>query len=185
MTQAITPEGRAQAITILQATPNVITQIKNAEKDGYFALQLAFPARTTSAGKVTLKPHREFRFEEGEFKVGDTVSVDMFEVGDKVVVTGTSKGRGFAGTIKRHKFHSGPSGHGHDHHRAPGSIGPMGIPRVQKGRRMSGHMGAATVTVKTLKVMAVDIANNLIAVSGAVPGANKSIVILKAATLNG
>lgn len=181
MSQAISEDGKATAITILQATPNLISQVKTAEKDGYFALQLTLPKTKGGRGHVnrTLAT-REFRFEEGtELKKGDSVGVDIFAVGDNVQVTGRTKGRGFAGTIKRHNFHRGPMTHGHDHHRAPGSIGAMGMPRVEKGRRMSGHMGNVMVTTKGLKVVAVDAANNLLAVSGAVPGANNQLVIIK------
>ena len=178
MTQAIDPSGKATAVTILKADPNIIKQIKTADKDGYFALQLGFPVKNSEGKVKKFRRINEFRFEGGEYKIGDAISVDIFEVGDKVQVTGTTKGRGFAGTVKRHGFHRGPMSHGHDHHRAPGSIGPMGMPRVQKGRRMAGHMGNVTVTMKTLKVMAVDPASNLIAISGAIPGANKGIVKL-------
>jgi len=178
MTQAILPEGKATAVTVLLAIPNVIKQIKTADKDGYFALQLGLPSKKATDAKPRFRRINEFRFPEGEYELGKTVGVDIFEVGDKVEVTGTTKGQGFAGTIKRHGFHRGPMTHGHDHHRAPGSIGPMGMPRVQKGRRMAGHMGNVTVTIKTLEIVAVDAANNLIAVSGAIPGANKGIVKL-------
>ncbi len=181
MSQAISEDGRAQAITVLQAVPNLVTQVKNPEKDGYFALQLTFPKGGGGRGNVSRKHAiKEFRFPENEeVKLGDEIKVDIFEVGDIVDVSGITKGRGFAGTIKRHNFSRGPMTHGHDHHRAPGSIGAMGMPRVEKGRRMSGHMGNVQVTVKNLKIVAVDAANNLIAVSGAVPGANHQIVIVR------
>lgn len=180
MSQAITEDGIATAITILQAMPNVVSQLKTEEKDGYFALQLTYPKLKGGRGHVSRKHAvKEFRFPAEEQKLGDNVSVDIFTVGDKVDVSGTSKGAGFAGTIKRHNFSRGPMSHGHDHHRAPGSIGAMGMPRVEKGRRMSGHMGAVRVTTKNLKVIAVDTENNLVAISGSIPGANNQLVIIK------
>lgn len=180
MSQAILEDGRAEAITILQATPNVVSRVKTEEKDGYFALQLTFPKVKGGRGHVSRKHAiKEFRFPSEDQKAGDNVTVDILAVGDMVDVAGTSKGRGFAGTIKRHNFSRGPMSHGHDHHRAPGSIGAMGMPRVEKGRRMGGHMGAKRVTIKNLKVLAVDTANNLVAISGAIPGANNQLVIIK------
>lgn len=177
MSQNIAADGKVLAITILQAVPNVIRQIKTADKDGYFALQLAVPkSNTKRRGFVKIA---EFRYPKGEYKVGDAIGVDIFSVGDNVQVTGVTKGKGFAGTVKRHNFSRGPMGHGHDHHRAPGSLGPMGIARVVKGRRMGGHMGATQVTTKNLKVIAVDKDSNLIAISGAISGANKQMVIIK------
>ncbi len=177
MAQSVAKDGKVRAITILQAVPNVIKQIKTAEKDGYFALQIS---ATKSKGKGTCQMQaKEFRFPEGEYKVGDSILVDIFNIGDKVEVTGITKGKGFAGTVKRHGFSRGPMGHGHDHHRAPGSLGPMGIARVIKGRRMGGHMGATQVTIKNLEIIAVDKENNLLAVSGNIPGANKQLVSVK------
>jgi large subunit ribosomal protein L3 len=180
MSQAILEDGKVTAITILQATPNLVTQVKTAEKDGYSALQLTFPKVKGGRGHVRRTAAvREFSFPEGtEIAKGDTVSVDIFAVGDMVDVIGTSKGKGFAGTIKRHNFSRGPMTHGHDHHRAPGSIGAMGMPRVEKGRRMSGRMGGTTITTKNLKVIAVDVASNLVAISGAIPGANNQLVTI-------
>ncbi len=180
MSQAIASDGKAQAITVLKADPNLIKQIKTTEKDGYFALQLELPKTKGGRGHVRRDlATREFRFAEGEYKIGDTVDLGIFEVGDVVEATGRVKGRGFAGTIKRHNFHRGPMSHGHDHHRAPGSIGAMGMPRVEKGRRMAGHMGSNIVTIKNLKVVAIDLANHLVAVSGAIPGANNQLVIIR------
>ncbi|MFH0905657.1 MAG: 50S ribosomal protein L3 [bacterium] len=181
MTQAITQDGSADAITILKAEPNVITQVKQSDKDGYFALQLGLPQKMKKRDKApVMRAKREFRFPEYAGKPGDQVKVgDVFAVGDRVDVIGITKGRGFAGTIKRHHFHRGPMTHGHDHHRAPGSIGAMGIPRVEKGRRMSGHLGNVQVTIKNLKIMAIDSATNLLAVSGGIPGAPKQIVMIR------
>lgn len=180
MSQAISSDGRAQAITVLKAEPNLINQIKTSEKDGYFALQLHSPKTKGGRGHVRRDlATREFRFAEGEYTKGDAINVSIFEVGDVVEATGRVKGRGFAGTIKRHNFSRGPMSHGHDHHRAPGSIGAMGMPRVEKGRRMAGRMGGNMVTIKNLKVVAIDVANNLLAVSGAIPGANNQLVIIR------
>ncbi|MFA5009666.1 MAG: 50S ribosomal protein L3 [Patescibacteria group bacterium] len=175
MSQSIAADGKVQPITILEVVPNVIRQIKTTETDGYFALQLAFPKINAKKGFTKIA---EFNYPEGEYKIGDSIAVDIFTVGDKVQATGVTKGKGFAGTIKRHNFSSGPSGHGHDHHRAPGSLGPMGIARVIKGRRMGGHMGATQITVKNLSVVAIDPSHNLIAISGAIPGANKQMVMI-------
>lgn len=177
MGQSIAKDGKVRAITVLQAVPNVIRQIKTAEKDGYFALQLAVPKSNTK--RKGFAKTAEFRYPEGEYKVGDAVDVDIFAIGDNVQVTGITKGKGFAGTVKRHNFSRGPMGHGHDHHRAPGSLGPMGIARVIKGRRMGGHMGATQVTTKNLKIVAVDKDNHLVAISGAIPGANKQMVSIQ------
>ncbi len=180
MSQAIDPEGKVRSITILKADPNVITQIKAADKDGYFALQLGLPGKPKGkSGVKTWKTKRELRFPEGRYQIGDEVKADIFKEGDIVDVVGTAKGKGFAGTVKRHGFHRGPMTHGHDHHRQPGSIGAMGIPNVHKGKRMAGRMGGNRVTVKNLKVIAVDSKNNLLAIMGAVPGSIKQVVIVK------
>lgn len=181
MSQAISEDAKAQAITVLLAQPNVITQVKNPEKDGYFSLQLGLPGvAKPKKNKPSIRIKREFRFPAGEYKVGDQiVTTDIFQVGDTVDVSGITKGHGFSGTIKRHGFSRGPMTHGHDHHRAPGSIGAMGLPNVPKGRRMSGHFGNVNVTIKNLKVVAVDPANHLIAVSGSVPGHTKRVLIIK------
>ncbi|OGB73413.1 50S ribosomal protein L3 [candidate division Kazan bacterium RIFCSPHIGHO2_01_FULL_44_14] len=182
MTQAITEDGKARAITIMKAEPNVITQIKLPEKDGYFAIQLGLPnakAKPTKAGIPVMRRKGEFKYSEGEYKVGDKITAELFAIGDTVRAVGISKGKGFAGTVKRHGFSRGPMTHGHDHHRAPGSIGPMGMAKVAKGMRMAGHMGVSRVTVRNLKIVAVDAKNQLLAVTGAVPGHTKSIFMLQ------
>lgn len=180
MSQAIDKDGRVQAITIVHAEPNVITQIKKTDKDGYFALQLGLPGKAKPKTKTpTWRVKREFRFPEGEYKIGDDIKVDIFKEGDMVDVMGITKGKGFAGTVKRHGFSRGPETHGHDHHRQPGSIGAMGMPRVHKGKRMAGRMGGTQVTIKNLKILAIDPKNNLLAIAGAIPGARQQAIIIK------
>jgi len=180
MSQMIGQDGEVTAITVMKAKPNVIAQIKKPDKDGYFALQLGLtkPAKGKSQATVIFEK-REFRFPEGDYKVGDTIGADIFAVDDTVSVTGITIGKGFAGTVKRHHFSRGPETHGHDHHRQPGSIGAMGMPRVHKGKHMAGRMGGTQVTTKNLKIAAVDSKNHLIAITGSVPGANKQFVIIK------
>lgn len=190
MTSTITEDGNVAAVTLLMATPNTITQIKDAEKDGYSALQLGFEkAKQLSKpltnhlkkAKADSKVIREFRIDElpEEIKVGDTVSADVFSVGDQVSVTGISKGKGFAGTIKRHNFHRGRKTHGGRSYRRPGSIGSMYPQKIFKGKKMAGQMGHTQVTTKNLKIALVDTENNVIGVIGAVPGPKKGIVLVK------
>jgi large subunit ribosomal protein L3 len=195
MTRLFDDAGNVVAVTVLQAGPCEVTQIKTEANDGYDAVQLGFLEKREKklskplAGhfkKVNVKPKsilREFiNFESDEaLKVGDTLTVDLFSVGDVIQVTGTSKGKGFAGVIKRHGFSGGPRTHGQsDRHRAPGSLGQSSYPsRVYKGLRMAGRLGGTKVSVKNLKVIKVDAANNLLVVKGAIPGANNSIVIIR------
>lgn len=193
MTSVIGDDGAVSAVTLLSASPNVITQVKNTETDGYQAVQLGF-GQANKAGK-TLSGHlkglkiipkimREFRF-DGEVsenvKVGESFSADLFSVGDTVDVTGTSKGKGWAGTIKRHNFKRGRKTHGGRSYRRPGSIGSMYPQHIFKGTKMAGHMGADQVTTKRLKVALVDMENSVIGVKGAVPGPRKGIVLIKEA----
>jgi large subunit ribosomal protein L3 len=192
MTSVIDENGEAIAVTLLAATPNVIGQIKDREKDGYTALQLGFE-EDKKAGKakqghfkaagIMPKIIREFRINELDetIKVGDKLSADLFSVGDKVDVTGISKGKGFAGTIKRHNFKRGRKTHGGRSYRRPGSIGSMYPQRIFKGKKMAGHMGAERVTAKKLSVAIIDLDLNVIGVSGSVPGPRKGIVLLKEA----
>lgn len=187
MSQIISDNGDVSSVTILKISPNVITQIKNADKEGYLAIQIGTGVKKkyTKPIKGHLKELdakiiREIRVDDvSKYKVGDKLDVSILEVGDKIIITGTSKGKGFAGTIKRHNFRSGPSTHGHDHHRQPGSIGAMGMPRVHKGKRMAGRMGGDTVTRKKVLVMATNVKNQTVAVKGPVPGANKDWVLIK------
>lgn len=178
MSQAIDKDGKASAVTLLKADPNTVTQVKKADTDGYFALQLGLPGRVKNRIQAWVAK-RELRFPEGDYNAGDQIKVDLFSEGDIVDVIGITKGKGFAGTVKRHGFHRGPETHGHDHHRQPGSIGAMGMPRVHKGKKMAGRMGNLRVTVKNLKVVVVDKKNNLLAVSGAIPGSRRQVVIVK------
>lgn len=191
MTQVYQGE-RVVPVTVLQAGPCVVTQVKTGARDGYTAIQMGFGTkrRLTKAlaghvrvlGKGTPRWMREFRIRdaaESTLAVGTTVNVDQFVVGDVVTVVGTSKGKGFAGVVKRHHFRGHPRTHGHkDALRKPGSIGAGGVQHVPKGRRMGGHMGDERVTVKNLRVVAVDPSANTLTISGAVPGARNSLVMV-------
>lgn len=192
MTSTIAEDGVVQAITLLQAEPNVITQVKNLEGDGYVAVQLGAgkhkhgkaQAGHYKTSKAAPKVAREFRVEEitEDLKVGEQVKADAFEIGDHVSVTATSKGKGWAGTIKRHNFHRGRKTHGGGSYRRPGSIGSMYPQHILKGKKMAGQMGHEQVTITGLKIALVDMENNLIGVTGAVPGPRKGIVLVKGAT---
>jgi len=199
MTSTIAEDGAVQAITLLSASPCVITQVKTDETDGYTAVQLGFEeakAQNTAKAqqghfkaalkdnKVLPKIIREFRVEEitEDLKVGETISPEVFSVGDTVHVTGTSKGKGWAGTIKRHGFHRQRKTHGgKGDTRKVGSIGSMYPQHILKGKKMAGQYGHEQVTVRNLKVALVDPELGVIGVTGAVPGPRKSIVILKGA----
>jgi large subunit ribosomal protein L3 len=200
MTQIFAADGTVTPVTVIKAGPCVVVQKKTAAgADGYNAVQLGFvedkpiklknvnkPMRghfeKTGGGTPPTRILKEFRLEDGAeaTNVGDKILVDQFADGDAIEVVGRSKGRGFAGTIKRHNFNRGPESHGSMNVRAPGSIGASAYPsRVVKGMRSSGHMGDVRVTVKGLTVARVDVENNLLMVRGAVPGANGSVVIIK------
>ena len=190
MTQIIGSDGIVTPVTILQAGPVTVTQIKTIEKDGYNAVQVGYGQGKNLSKSVTghvkkagenIKPKtlKEFRVEEipESMKLGDVITVESFKLGDKVTVTGTSKGKGFAGTIKRHNFNESRNTHGFKGNiRRVGSIGSMYPQKVFKGRKMPGRMGHEQVTVKNLVVAYIDIENNLIGLKGAVPGPKKSIV---------
>jgi len=192
MSSIIADGGELLPITLLSATPNVITQVKTAETDGYGAIQLGFE-QAKKPGKSSIghfkkagiipKVVREFRVEEPaeDVEVGKQIVADIFEVGDMVNVTGTSKGKGFAGTIKRHNFKRGRKTHGGQSYRRPGSIGSMYPQKIFKGKRMAGRMGGGQVTVRNLKVALVDSENQVIGIIGAIPGPRKSIVTVKGA----
>lgn len=192
MTSIIGDDGAAIAITLLSAKPNAITQVKDLETDGYLAVQIGSEqaknqtkaqAGHTKASGTNPKIIREIRVSEisDNMKVGEKLSADLFSVGDSVDVTGTSKGKGFAGTIKRHNFHRGRKTHGGRSYRRPGSIGSMYPQRIFPGKKMAGQMGHDQVTTKRLKVALVDADLGVIGVTGAVPGPRKSIVVLKEA----
>ena len=192
MTSAINDNGAAIAITLLSATPNTVTQTKSTEDDGYSAVQVGFESSKqlrkaqvghAKAAKVTPKIMREFRITQlpEDLKVGDQISADLFSVGDKVDVTGVSKGKGFAGVIKRHNFQRGRKTHGGRSYRRPGSIGSMYPQRIFPGKKMAGHMGAEKVTTKRLTVALVDPELNVIGVAGSVPGPKKGVVLLREA----
>jgi len=189
MTQIFNEEGNVQRITVIEATPNVVTQLKTIEKDGYSAVQLGFgtakkaakpQAGHMKASGIMSSVLREIRLDDaGDLNVGAKLDVNTFELGDSVQITGTSKGKGFAGTIKRHNFHRGPKTHGSHNYRAPGSIGAGYPEHVFKGMRMAGRMGGDQVTVKGAKIALVDAERNLIGITGAVPGPRKGIVIVR------
>lgn len=194
MTSTIADDGTVQAITLLSASPCVITQVKTDEKDGYTAVQLGFEENTQARTNKAQQGHfkvagmlpkiiREFRVPEvtEDLKVGNKINAEVFSVGDEIDATGTSKGKGWAGTIKRHNFHRGRKTHGGRSYRRPGSIGSMYPQHIFKGKKMAGQMGDEQVTVKNLKVALVDVENNVIGVTGAVPGPRKGIVVIKEA----
>ena len=189
MTQVFAEDGHVERVTVLEAGPCPVTGIRTFDRDGYEAVQLAFGAtkekHLTKAELGHLKkadapPMRhlvEFRDEAGELTVGETVTVDAFNVGDKVKIAGTSKGKGFQGTIKRHNFSSGPKSHGSHNVRAPGSIGASAWPaRVMKGIRGPGQMGNKRITQKGLEVVRIDADQNLLIVRGSVPGPRNGVV---------
>jgi large subunit ribosomal protein L3 len=208
MTSTIADDGTVTAVTLLSASPCVITQVKTEETDGYTAVQLGFEttteARTNKAQQghfkkalgaantdadadatITLpKIIREFRVDElsEDLKAGAKLEAnEVFSVGDEIDATGTSKGKGWAGTIKRHNFHRGRKTHGGRSYRRPGSIGSMYPQKIFKGKKMAGQMGHEQVTVKNLRVALIDTEHNIIGVTGAVPGPRKGIVIIKEA----
>ncbi len=195
MTQIFDENGVVIPVTVIEAGPCVVAQVKTLENDGYEAVQLGFgevkenklnkPEKGHFAkANVTAKRHlREFRLDSIEgIKVGDELKADVFAAGEKIDVQGTSKGKGFQGVIKRHGQHRGPMGHGSMYHRRPGSMGPTSTPgRVFKGKKLPGHMGRVTVTIQNLDVVKVDMDKNVILVKGSVPGAKGSILKIKSA----
>ncbi len=210
MTQIFNEDGVLTPVTVLEAGPCVVTQVKTADKDGYEAIQLGFGEKKEkivtkdgSGKKVVKNPHGATKAETGHFKKAGTtpkrfvkefrvenvadytagesvIKADIFAEGDKIDVTAKSKGKGYAGGIKRYGMRSGPSGHGSKYHRHAGSNGSATTPgRVFKGKKMPGHKGAVQVTVQNLEVVRVDVENNVILVKGAVPGPKKSLVLVK------
>ena len=193
MTQIFNENGMLIPVTVLQATPNVVTQVKTVENDGYAAVQVGFgeirdvlvnkprKGHFAKAGVANKRFLREFKFENAtEYTVGQEIKADIFAEGDKIDATGTSKGKGFQGAIKRHGLSRGPMKHGSKYHRHAGSNGPATTPgRVFKGKHMPGQMGNVKVTVQNLEVVKVDVENNLLLVKGAVPGPKKALLVLK------
>ena len=192
MTQVFDDEGRIVPVTVVKAGPCPVVQVRTPERDGYAAVQLGFGERKAKGvnkplaghfAKAGIAPTRYLAELEiaGDFEVGQTVGVDQFRVGELVDVTGKSKGKGFAGAMKRHGFAGLGAGHGaHKVHRAPGSIGACATPsRVFKGTRMAGRMGNARVTVQLLEVVGVDSERNLLLIKGAIPGSNGQLVIVR------
>ena len=196
MTEVFTKEGKVIPVTVIEVEPNVVTQVKNVETDGYNAIQLgvcdkkeknATKASIGHAKKANTTPKRflkEIRDYEGSYNLGDTIDASLFAAGEVVDVTGTSKGHGTQGVIKRHGQKSGPSAHGSRYHRRPGSMGTMRPMRVLPGKALPGHMGCETVTIQNLVVVEANPADNYILVSGNVPGAKQSLVLIKSAAKN-
>ena len=194
MTEKFTTDGKVIPVTVISVEPNVITQIKTVDTDGYNAIQLgvvdkkekhATKQEIGHAKKAGVAPKRflkEIRVEDTTtYELGSAIKADTFEAGEKVDVTGTSKGKGFAGVIKRHNQSRGPETHGSRYHRRPGSMGTMRPMRVLKGKKLAGHMGSETVTIQNLEIIEVNVNDNYILVSGNVPGAKNSLVLIKSA----
>lgn len=196
MTQVFTKDGKLIPVTVVEVAPNTVMQVKTVESDGYNAIQLglldkkeknASKPEMGHAKKANTTPKRflkEIRDIDTTYNVGDTISAGVFEVGDVIDVTGTSKGKGFTGVIKRHNQSRGPETHGSRYHRRPGSMGTMLPKRVLKGKKLSGHMGVETVTIQNLEVIEVNEAENYILVSGNIPGAKNSLVLIRSAVKN-
>ena len=197
MTQIFNENGALVPVTVLQAGPCVVTQVKTAENDGYKAVQVGFGEKREALVNKPMKGHfekagvsckrfvREFKL-EGEYELGQEIKADIFAAGDKIDATAISKGKGFQGAIKRHGQSRGPMAHGSKYHRHAGSNGACSDPsKVFKGKRMPGHMGHVKVTVQNLEVVRVDAENNLLLVKGAVPGPKKSLVTIKETVKSG
>lgn len=196
MTQVFTKDGKLIPVTVVEVTPNVVMQVKTVESDGYNAIQLGVVDKKEKnaskqaighAKKASTAPKRflkELRDVEGSYTQGQTLSADVFEVGEIVDVTGTSKGKGFQGVIKRHNQQRGPMGHGSHYHRGPGSMGTMLPKRVLKGKKLPGHMGNVTITIQNLQIVEVNAEENYILVSGNIPGPKNSLVLIKSAVKN-
>ena len=193
MTQVFSDQGEAVPVTVIEAGPCTVTEVRTADRDGYTAVQLGFGSNKESRftrpalgqfKKRNLPPSRtvkEFRLDEaGEYAVGQTLTVEMFEKGKHVDVQGVTKGRGFAGVVKRHKFVAGHAGHGPTAGKQPGSIGSSAYPsRVIKGKRLPGHMGAVNLTIKNLEVVGIDAEQNVLLVRGAIPGPANGLVFIR------
>ena len=195
MTQIFTEEGAVVPVTVVEASPNVVVRVKTVDTDGYNSIQIGYgdikekhltkpvKGQFDKAGVKPVKYLRELRLDDTpEYTVGQTLAADIFASGDLVDVIGTSKGKGFAGTIERHGFHRGPMGHGAKSHREPGSLGPMtsgGGGKVVKGKKLPGQYGGNQATVLRLSVVKVDMDKNLILIKGGIPGAKGSLVMIR------
>ncbi|NMA15182.1 MAG: 50S ribosomal protein L3 [Clostridia bacterium] len=193
MTQVFTEDGMSIPVTVIEAGPCVVVQKKTSDNDGYTAVQLGFEPRKENRVNKPLKGHfnkaglkpfhylREIKVEDPEaYEVGQEIKADVFAAGEKVDVCGISKGKGFAGSIKRHGFGRGPQSHGSKYHRGSGSLGSMEPARVFKGRKLPGHMGHERVTVQNLEVVKADPERNLLLIKGAIPGPRKGLVVITA-----
>jgi len=191
MDQVWNDEGKLIPVTFINAGPVVVTQIKTKEKDGYDAVQIGYDNSVKKLSKQ-IKGHlkdlgmfrilKEFKplAKDETYARGDVISVDAFSQGDKVRISGISKGKGFQGVVKRHGFHGGPKTHGQkDRHRAPGSIGAGGVQRVVKGKKMAGRMGQDTITLKNIKIVEIDKEKNIIAIKGCLPGNKHRVVLIQ------
>ena len=194
MTQIFTEAGEFIPVTVIEATPNVVLQVKTVETDGYEAVQVGLDDKREVLSNKPAKGHvakantapkrfiKEFRYDEMmSYEVGDKITVDSFVAGEVVDVTGTSKGKGYQGVIKRHGQHIGPKGHGSGAHRIVGSMGPIAPNRIAPGKKLPGQMGHVTRTIQNLEVVAVDPENNLLLIKGSVPGPKKGLVVVKTA----
>lgn len=196
MTQVFSKDGKLIPVTVVEVAPNTVMQVKTTESDGYNAIQLGvFEKKEKNANKPEMgrakkanaQPKRflkEIRDYDGTYNIGDIISASVFEVGEAIDVTGTSKGKGFTGVIKRHNQSRGPETHGSRYHRRPGSMGTMLPKRVLKGKKLSGHMGDETVTIQNLEVIEINENENYILISGNIPGAKNSLVLIKSAVKN-
>ena len=194
MTQIFTESGELIPVTVVEATPNVVLQVKTVETDGYEAIQVGYQDKREVLSNKPAKGHvakantapkrfiKEFKnVELGEYEVGKEIKVDVFQAGDVVDVTGTTKGKGFQGAIKRHGQSRGPMSHGSRYHRRPGSMGPVAPNRVFKNKRLAGRMGGDRVTIQNLEVVKVDVERNVILIKGNIPGAKKSLIPINSA----
>ena len=197
MSQIFTEDGHIVPVTVIHAGPCTVVQTKDVETDGYKAVQVGYEELKENHTNKPIKGHfekagikpvkylKEFRLEDGEnLEVGAQITVDVFAAGDKVDISGITKGKGYAGPIKKHGFSRGPMAHGSRYHRGPGALGPLGPNRVMKGRKLAGHMGKDNVTVQNLEVVKVDTERNLLLVKGAVPGPRKGLVTIKNSVKN-
>ena len=194
MTQIFSEEGIQIPVTVVKADPNVVLQLKTIESDGYGAVQLGFEDKREKLSTQPEQGHvakadttpkrfiREFRnLDVADYELGQEVKVDVFAAGDIVDVTGTSKGKGFQGAIKRHGQSRGPMSHGSHYHRAPGSMGSIQANRVLKGKKLPGQMGAKTVTVQNLKIVKVDVERHVLLIKGNIPGSKKALIKIRSA----